>query len=109
MNNESVLKVGIIFNDEEGKDHKRFVEITMVYHTMRGLAAMRSRGEEPPLNMGMIPEYQGRISVCNYRFVREFTKGIESDWTVNLLNHFKPADYLEWYRIFYCKFVSNYK
>ncbi|KAF5280401.1 hypothetical protein FQR65_LT03210 [Abscondita terminalis] len=88
-------QVGIIFNDEDGKDHKRFVEITMVYHTLKGLSQMRSKGEEPPLNMGMMPEYQGRISVCNYRFIREFTKGIESEWTVNLLNHFKPADYLD--------------
>ncbi|KAJ8935399.1 hypothetical protein NQ314_012817 [Rhamnusium bicolor] len=85
-------QVGIIFNDEEGKDQKRFVEVTMVYHTLKGLSTMRSRGEEPPLNMGMMPEYQQRISICNYRFIREFTKGVEGDWTVNLLNHFRPID-----------------
>ncbi|XP_057653263.1 m-AAA protease-interacting protein 1, mitochondrial [Diorhabda carinulata] len=84
-------QIGIIFN-EEGAEQKRFVEITMVYHSLKGLANMRSRGEEPPLNMGMLPEYQQRISICNYRFIREFTKGVEGDWTVNLLNHFKPAD-----------------
>lgn len=84
-------QIGIIFN-EEGTEQKRFVEITMVYHSLKGLANMRSRGEEPPLNMGMLPEYQQRISICNYRFIREFTKGVEGDWTVNLLNHFKPAD-----------------
>ncbi|CAH0550146.1 unnamed protein product [Brassicogethes aeneus] len=84
-------QVGIIFNDED-TDQKRFVEITMVYHTLKGLAAMRERGDEPPLNMGMLPEYQNRISICNYRFVREFTKGVDSEWTVNSLNHFKPID-----------------
>lgn len=84
--------MGIIFNDEDESTQKRFVEITMVYHTLKGLAAMRSRGEEPPLNMGMLPEYQNRISICNYRFIREFTKGVESEWTVNSLNHFKPID-----------------
>ncbi|KAF5302000.1 hypothetical protein FQA39_LY19070 [Lamprigera yunnana] len=88
-------QVGIIFNDEGGAKHKRFVEITMVYHTLKGLAQMRSKGEEPPLSMGMMSEYRGRISVCNYRFIREFTKGVDSEWIVNLLNHFKPADYLE--------------
>lgn len=87
-------QVGIIFNDEEGKDQKRFVEITMVYHTLKGLSNMRSRGEEPPLNMGMLPEYQKLISICNYRFIREFTKGVDDQWTVNLLNHFKPSDEL---------------
>jgi hypothetical protein len=83
-------QVGIMFNEDN--DQKRFVEITMVFHALRGLSLMKARGEEPPLNMGMLPEYQNRISICNYRFIREFTKGVESDWTVNLLNHFKPID-----------------
>ncbi|KAJ8958648.1 hypothetical protein NQ318_016373 [Aromia moschata] len=88
-------QVGIIFNDEDDKVQKRFVEITMVYHSLKGLSVMRSRGEEPPLNMGMLPEYQQKISICNYRFIREFTKGVDGDWTINLLNHFRPIDDLE--------------
>lgn len=84
-----------MFKEQGGKAEQRFVEITMVYHTLRGLAEMRSRGEEPPLNMGMMPEYQRRISICNYRFIREFTKGVESEWTINLLNHFRPSDQVE--------------
>lgn len=83
-----------MFSDDEGKGEKRFVEITMVYHSLKGLAAMRARGEEPPINMGMMPEYQKLIAVSNYRFIREYTKGIESDWTVNLLNHFKLIDHI---------------
>ncbi|XP_044265888.1 m-AAA protease-interacting protein 1, mitochondrial-like [Tribolium madens] len=83
-------QIGVMFNEDN--DQKRFVEITMVFHALKGLALMKSRGEEPPLNMGMLPEYQHRISICNYRFIKEFTKGVESDWTVNLLNHFKPID-----------------
>ncbi|CAH1163606.1 unnamed protein product [Phaedon cochleariae] len=85
-------QVGIIFDDEENKDQKRFVEITMVYHSLKGLSTMRSRGDDPPLNMGMMPEYQKNISISNYRFIREFTKGVEGDWTVNLMNHFRPID-----------------
>lgn len=71
-------------------NQKRFVEITMVYHSLRGLAAMRLKGEDPPMGLGVVHEYQNRMSVCNYRFIREYTKGVESDWTVNLLNHFRP-------------------
>lgn len=56
---------------------------------------MRERGEELPFNMGMMPEYQKRMCVCNYRFIREYTKGAESDWTINLLNHFRPSDQVE--------------
>jgi len=88
-------QVGVIFDEEEGKDQRRYVEVTMVFHTLRGLSIMRSRGEEPPINMGMLPEYQQRISICNYRFIREYTKGVDSDWTVNLLNHFKPVEHPE--------------
>lgn len=87
-----ILKqIGIIFNEDN--EEKRFVEVTTIHHVLRGWAAMKERGEEPPLNMGMLPEYQHRISVCNYKFIREFTKGVESDWTINLVNHFKPVDH----------------
>ncbi|XP_060532591.1 m-AAA protease-interacting protein 1, mitochondrial [Cylas formicarius] len=85
-------QIGVIFNDEESAVQKRFVEITMVYHCLKGLAIMKARGEEPPINMGMLPEYQSRISICNYRFIREFTKGVDGDWTINFLNHFRPVD-----------------
>ncbi|ENN71524.1 hypothetical protein D910_07281 [Dendroctonus ponderosae] len=85
-------QIGIIFNQENPEVQKRFVEITMVYHVLKGLAEMRLRGEEPPMNLGLLPQYQGKISICNYRFIKEFTKGVESDWTVNLLNHFRPID-----------------
>ncbi|XP_011194955.1 m-AAA protease-interacting protein 1, mitochondrial [Zeugodacus cucurbitae] len=85
-------QVGIIFDEEEEKEQKRWVEITMVYHVLRGLTEMRNRGEEIPWNMGSLPEYQDKVFVCNYRFKKEFTNDNESDWTVNALNHFKPID-----------------
>lgn len=85
-----------MFDDEKTNEvQKRFVEITMVYHTFRGLEGMKSRGEELPLNVGMMPQYRDNISICNYRFIREFTKGVEGEWTINLLNHFKPSDYID--------------
>ncbi|XP_066156719.1 m-AAA protease-interacting protein 1, mitochondrial [Euwallacea fornicatus] len=85
-------QVGIMFSNDDSKAQKRFVEITMVYHVLRGLSTMRSHGHEPPLNAGMLPEYQDKISICNYRFIREYTKDKESGWIVNLLNHFRPID-----------------
>ncbi|KRT82396.1 hypothetical protein AMK59_3667, partial [Oryctes borbonicus] len=69
-------QIGIIFNETD-INQKRYVEITMVFHALRGLAAMRERGEQLPFNMAMMPEYQKRMSVCNYRFIREYTKGAE--------------------------------
>ena len=65
----------------------------MCYHVLRGLRDMTQQGVTPPLNMGLLPEYRDKIFICNYRFIREFTKGVEDQWTVNVINHFKPADY----------------
>lgn len=39
-------EIGIIFDDDESETvtaHKRFVEITMVFHTMKGLSELRER------------------------------------------------------------------
>ncbi|GAB0087862.1 m-AAA protease-interacting protein 1, mitochondrial [Sergentomyia squamirostris] len=90
-------QVGIIFDDESGDSaaQKRWVEITMIFHALRGLRDMQERGESPPLNLGVMPEYREKISICNYRFIKEFTKGHESDWTINIVNHFKPNDQLD--------------
>ncbi|XP_045460938.1 m-AAA protease-interacting protein 1, mitochondrial isoform X2 [Harmonia axyridis] len=87
-------QVGIIFNENESNP-KRFVEILMVHHSLKGLNEMRERGEEIPMNIGVIPEYRNKICVANYRFIKEFTKGIQDDWTINSLNHFNPADELD--------------
>ncbi|XP_033155382.1 m-AAA protease-interacting protein 1, mitochondrial [Drosophila mauritiana] len=85
-------QVGIMFDDANDKLQKRFVEITMVFHVMRGLSEMRERGEEIPWNMGTLPEYQDKVFICNYRFVKEFTAGHQSDWTVNVANQFRAID-----------------
>ncbi|XP_067001256.1 uncharacterized protein [Anabrus simplex] len=84
-------QIGVMFNDDD-KNQQRFVEITMVYHTLRGLKQLREQGTSSPVNMGTMAEYRDKIIICNYRFVREFTKGVESHWTVNVLNYFRPVD-----------------
>ncbi|XP_055703554.1 m-AAA protease-interacting protein 1, mitochondrial [Phlebotomus papatasi] len=91
-------QVGIIFDESSSSNdttQKRWVEITMIFHALRGLHDMQERGETPPINLGVMPEYRDKISICNYRFIKEFTKGNESDWTINIVNHFKPNDLLE--------------
>ncbi|KAG8232772.1 hypothetical protein J437_LFUL012912 [Ladona fulva] len=89
-------QVGVMFDDEKERQgvQQRFVEITMCYHVLLGLKELRARDITPPLNVGISPEYQDRICICNYRFIREFTKGKEgeSEWKVNIVNHFKPSD-----------------
>lgn len=43
----------------------------------------------------VMPEFRDMICICNYRFIKEFTKGVDSDWTVNIVNHFKASDLAE--------------
>ncbi|KAG4072872.1 hypothetical protein HA402_002615 [Bradysia odoriphaga] len=85
-------QVGVIFDESNESVQKRFVEITMVFHVLRGLKEMQDSGNPPPLNVGMLPEYRDKISICNYRFIKQFTQGFESDWTVNVASHYKPID-----------------
>lgn len=71
---------------------KRFVQIEMVFHVVRGLKGMIERGESIPLFLTVDPKYKDQIIIGNYRFIKEFTKGVESDWTVNRVGHFDPND-----------------
>ncbi|XP_075215606.1 m-AAA protease-interacting protein 1, mitochondrial-like [Lycorma delicatula] len=90
-------EIGVIFPDdnEEGGKQQRFVEITMCYHILQGLREMKDQGDNIPLNIGVMPEFREKIFICNYRFIRDFTKGVDGDWTINALNHFRPADQME--------------
>uniref|UniRef100_A0A1B6GAU0 Juvenile hormone esterase binding protein n=1 Tax=Cuerna arida TaxID=1464854 RepID=A0A1B6GAU0_9HEMI len=90
-------EVGVMFPNEDkndGENQSRFVEITMCYHALRGLQELKDSGANLPVNLGMMPEYQDRLFICNYRFIREFTKGVQDDWTVNAINHFKPSTHV---------------
>ncbi|XP_050296342.1 m-AAA protease-interacting protein 1, mitochondrial [Anthonomus grandis grandis] len=98
VNEEDIIytfpyEIGVIVKELATSNvQQRFVEITMIYHVLKGLSQIKSGVEKLPMNVGLLPDYQDKISICNYRFVKEFTKGVESDWTVNLLNHFRPVD-----------------
>lgn len=36
--------------------------------------------------------HRDKIVICNYRFIREYTKGVEGQWTVNMVHHFNLSD-----------------
>ncbi|XP_013168661.1 PREDICTED: uncharacterized protein C2orf47 homolog, mitochondrial [Papilio xuthus] len=79
-------QVGVMFDDSD----KRWVEITMCYHVLKGLKQMQETGDLPPITLGVQPEFRDKIFILNYRFIREFTKGVEDSWWVNIVNHFQP-------------------
>ncbi|KAG0729878.1 hypothetical protein GWK47_029429 [Chionoecetes opilio] len=74
-----------------------FVEITMCYHVFRGFQdhVDRTSSGESPGGVRAVYENHDRISIANYRFIREFTKGVVDDWTISLANHFKPGELIE--------------
>lgn len=46
------IQVGIMFDETNEEIQKRWVEITMVFHVLRGLKEMQDEGIVPPLNIG---------------------------------------------------------
>jgi len=82
-----VYEIGMIFDDDTDQ---RFVEITTVFQGYYGLDEMKRRN--PSSFVEEMYQHREQIYVCNYRFIREFTKGKEDEWIINKLNHFCPAE-----------------
>jgi len=87
-------QVGVMFDESNEKIQKRWVEITMIFHVFRGLKDIQEKNAGSSLKITASSEYMESVSICNYRFIKEFTQGVESSWVVNVVNHFKPADYM---------------
>ncbi|KAL5005952.1 hypothetical protein ScPMuIL_017110 [Solemya velum] len=81
-------EIGMMFDDDT---EKRFVEITVVFQGYKGFHDVKENN--PKECYDEIKNNQDRIYVCNYRFIREFTKGVEDSWTINKLNHFIPSEF----------------
>lgn len=92
-------EIGVIFKNEGSQIEQIFVEITMCYHVFRGfedhIRKQADAGVNETVGIKSVYANMDRISVANYRFIREFTKGVEDEWTVNLLNHFKPGETIQ--------------
>lgn len=101
----------------ENQTRRIFAEVLMVFHVLRGLQQLKDSNVDIPMNIGYIiatapiqrekfddffvfsfstmPEYSKRLWIANYRFRKEFTKGVENEWTVNLIQQIKSIDELE--------------
>lgn len=80
-------EAGIIYDEEK---QERFLEIMMVFHCFRGFKEFKEQSEAD-FN---VQKHKSNITIANYRFVREYTKGKEDQgWTINLLNHIRPAEH----------------
>lgn len=86
----------IQFITKENRETKKvrfFVEILVVFHMYKGEDLEFSDVMRPQENM--IDELEKNYSVANYRFVKEFTKGVDDDWIINYILHVKPTDVMK--------------
>ena len=97
-----IYQIGIMMEDDpvEENKHTRHVEITWVAHalskeqeeavTEHSMEVLRPN--ETFDKMKEVLDETGGSTILNYRFIREYTKGVEDTWTVNAVNHFKLMD-----------------
>ncbi|CAH1788792.1 unnamed protein product, partial [Owenia fusiformis] len=85
-----MYEIGVVMNDET---EQRFVEITVVLHGLQGWKSWKSENQSPGMTFDLAETEN--LYVCNYRFRREYTKGVEDDWTINKLNHFTPSGHTQ--------------
>lgn len=76
----------VILNDKGVQE--RFVEITVCMHILEGLSKLIENDNFKP-GPATVQKYQDRVVICNYRFICEYTKGVQGQWTINLVNHFR--------------------
>lgn len=102
-------------DDSESKTKRVFVEVLVVFHVLRGLKQLRESDVEIPLNIRYViattdicdsvtfywfcfsttPEFTKDLWIVNYGFRKELTRGVEDEWTVNLIKQIKSIDELE--------------
>jgi len=82
-----IYEIGMIFDDNS---NQRFVEITAVFQGIHGMNRMQHQDSQDFAEQ--MRKSEDQVYVCNYRFIREFTKGVEDSWTINKLNHFSPKE-----------------
>ena len=94
--NSNFLQSKYFFPFLDTEKQKRWVEITYIAHTHPKI---------PKIEDGIVDQFnalknesQGGPVVLNYRFLREFTKGIDpstTNWTISAINHFRLNDLVD--------------
>ncbi len=83
----SVFFRNITWFSDENNPQVRHVEVTYVAHLMPNYKELVNKFD----SFGQLNEEvkkRGGPIVVNYRFIRNYTKGVEDSWTLNALNHF---------------------
>ncbi|XP_037082742.1 m-AAA protease-interacting protein 1, mitochondrial-like [Pollicipes pollicipes] len=78
-------EIGMII-EEDDDIQKRWVEVTVCAHVHSNFANRDRLSESEYVPPYQLPDF----TVWNYRFIRNYTKGVNDSWVVNVVNHFKP-------------------
>ena len=82
-----VYQVLIEDHPTEMNNSNRYVEITWCGHSFPDYVDVVARLKNP-LDVKRHMDEHGGPMVLNYRFIKNFTKGVEDSWSVNALNQF---------------------
>lgn len=98
VNNDDIqwifpYEIQFITKQNSEEKSRFFVEIMVVVHAFRDMDINFELSDffRAPTPEAMEP-FEKNYSVANYRFIKEFTKGVEDDWTINYILHVKPTD-----------------
>lgn len=83
-----MYQIGVILDDDRNTRH---VEITYTAHYKPEQNRDTFASDERP----DFETFQRSIVVLTYRFIRDYSKGVEDSWTINALNHVSMKDVLD--------------
>ena len=87
-------QIGILMEDHPTEENQqiRHVECTWVGHTFPNYQEIMDQCGGDPRKIKQVLNEKGGPIILNYRFIREYTKGVEDSWTINAVNHFRLND-----------------
>lgn len=90
-------EIQFITKDSAVENKSRFfVEIMVVVHAYRGafddIFDKVDQKQDADEVKKAVEDFETNFSIVNYRFIKEFTKDVEDDWTINHISHVKLQD-----------------
>ena len=83
-----IYQIGVLLDDDRNTRH---VEITYTAHYI----PEENRESHAEEEMQDFRKFQNSIVIASYRFIRDYTKGVEDSWTINALNHVAMKDVID--------------
>jgi len=89
-----LYQIGIMMDDEadEAGNFGRQVECTWVGHAFKDYERVVEENNGNPMRIkDELAKHMGP-TILNFRFIRNYSKGVEDSWTINALNYYKLYD-----------------